>query len=329
MVSADGYISVPLPDGTQQSLLVAGYTLEGLSEEVRALFGKTLKHPLVFVQLSRYRPINIYIGGEIAKPGVYKVETSSTQAEGGMTTTTSSNTFELSLTQAIQLAGGLKPRANIRSIVVTRGSNAEKKIVDLKALITGEDIFQDVNLQPGDAIYVPGSEKPEEQAQSNVYLLGKLAYQDLSVNVSGEVKTPGNFILQNDSTLFDAIGKAGGPNEVGTIKKVRIARFDGTGVYKWKEYNLHDLLSKGATFDEIVLRPNDRIEIQASKGKELRHFFNSAGSALANAAGNSFGNFLVQDHLFRRISHNSKKTPFVNSSVGVPNITIISSPGGR
>ncbi len=306
VVSADGYISIPLPDGTQENILAAGYTLNELSDEVRELFGKTLKNPLLFLQISKYRPVNVYIGGEIVNPGVYKVETSTTQAEDGKTSASTSNTFELSLSQAIQLAGGLKPRADIRSISITRGSNSEKKIVDLKALITGNDSFKDANLQPGDTVYVPVAAKLEDQAQNNVVLLGRLAYQEVAVNVVGEVKKSGNFILPNDATVFDAIGTAGGTDVVGTTKKVRIARFDDNGIYRWKEYNLDNLIQKGVKLDEIALRPNDRIEVRASHGKEVRHFFDRVSQSLVFVIGQNLGQFLLQDHMFRRISHQSK-----------------------
>ncbi len=306
VVSSDGYISIPLPDGTQYSLLAAGYTVNELSDEIRELFGKTLKNPLVFVQLSRYRPINIYIGGEIVNPGVYKVETSTTQAEDGKTSATTTNTFELSLTQVIQLAGGLKPRADIRAITVTRGSNSEKRIVDLKALVTGDRAFEDVNLQPGDAVFVLSTDKIEDQAQGNVVLLGRLAYQEVAVNVVGDVVMSGNFTLPNDATIFDAIGSAGGTDVVGTTKKVRIARFDDKGVYRWKEYNLDNLLQSGTKLDQIALRPNDRIEVRASHGKAVRNFLHTVGSSLVYVVGQNVGTFILQDHMFRRISHQSK-----------------------
>ena len=325
VVSSDGYISVPLPDGTQQNILAAGYTLDELSNEVRGLFGKTLKNPLVFVQITRYRPINIYIGGEVVKPGIYKVETTTTQEEG-KTSTTTANTFNLSLTQAIQLTGGLKPRADIKNITVTRGSASETKVIDLKTIVTGKNILQDINLQPGDAIFVTATDKFEDQAQNNVLLLGKLAYQDVPVSIVGEAKASGNFVLPNNATLLDAIGKAGGLNNVGTLKKIKLSRYDDDGVYRSQELNVHKMLRKGIRFDQIALRPNDTIEIEASKGKETRHFLRETGTAIVTTIGNNIGTFLVQDHFFRRISHQSKGlgTSPANTSPG--SISIISAP---
>lgn len=305
-VAADGYISVPKPDGTQDSILAAGLTLEELSKEVRESFGKVLKNPLVFVQILRYRPINIYIGGEVVKPGVYKIESTSTSEKGG-STSSSLNTFGLSLTEALQLAGGLKPRANVRSIVVTRGSNFDKKEVDLLAVLTGKDTSQDIILQPGDAIYASSAENSQDQAQNHVLLLGKIAYQDVLVNVVGEVRgSAGNYSLTNDATILDALGKAGGVGEVGTLGKIKLTRYDENGVYKSHYLNVKDLLLKGATFDELSLRPNDTIEVIASKGKVTRKFFrdtsNTALAVVLGAAAQNFGQFLIQDNLLNRLS---------------------------
>lgn len=306
VVSADGYISIPLPDGKQEGLLAAGYTLDELSGEVRNLFGRTLRNPLVYVQISKYRPINVYIGGQVVKPGVYKIESTSTQEEGGTTSTSALNTFGLSLTQSLQLAGGLKPLADITAIVVTRGANAEKKIVNLRDLITGTITYDDVNIQPGDAIFVPDTTDVEKQAQNYVRLLGKLAYQEMPVSVVGEVEKPGSFKLENDATLLDAIGNAGGLNEFGTYKKIRLSRYDENGVYMTFYLNAHDLIHDGTAFGEIALRPHDVIEMIPSKGKLVRNYFKDVSkqslSLIVQSAAISAGQFFVQDNIFQRQS---------------------------
>ena len=297
-VSADGYISIPLPDGKQTHILAAGNTLDSISEEIRELFSRTLKNPLVFVQISKYRALNIYIGGEIIKPGVYKIDTLPTATES------------YPLTQAIQLAGGLTPRANVKNIIVTRGSNSEKKIIDLTALLTNNNISDDLILQPGDAIYIPIAENPDDQANKYVKFLGKLAYAEIPVNVVGEVTAPGHYILPNDDTLLDALGKAGGINEIGSLKKIRISRFDDDGIYRTYKLNIHDLIHKGVDFEQLTLRPNDTIELEPSKGKLVRNFLNKVApnlvSIVSGSAAASLGQFVVQDNLFDRISRNGR-----------------------
>ena len=328
VVSGDGYISIPLPDGKQEGLLAAGYTLDELSGEVRDLFGRTLKNPLVYVQISKYRPINVYIGGQVVKPGVYKVESTSTQEEGGTTSTSSINTFGLSLTQSLQLAGGLKPLADITSISITRGANSEKKIVNLKDLILGKVTYDDVNIQPGDAIFVADTTDTEKQAQSYVRLLGKLAYQEMPVSIVGEVKNAGSFNLANDATLLDAIGNAGGLNEFGTYKKIRLSRYDENGVYMTFYLNAHDLIHKGTAFGEIALRPHDVIEMIPSKGKLVRNYFKDVSkqsiTSLVQSAGLSAGQFVVQDNLFQRQAQLQKSLRFpIGGLGGLGGLTVI------
>lgn len=325
IVSSDGYISIPLPDGKQENIQAAGSTLDELSEEIRKEFSKTLINPLVYIQITKYRPINIYLGGEVVKPGVYKIETGSTTEKGGQTTGLS--ILGLSLTQAIQIAGGLKPRADITAIAVTRGAQLEKRIINLLALIRDIDISQDINLQPGDTIFVPPAEDYEKQAQNHVKLLGKLAYQEVNVNVVGEVGVGGNFTLPNDATLLDALGKAGGISQIGNLKRISLARYDEDGTYKEQTINIDDFLKQGSKFDQIALRPNDTIKVEVSKAKAAGRFFRDTGKILiplvTSATVSSFGTFVVQDNFFNRItragSSNSLKLP----STGGNGITII------
>jgi polysaccharide export outer membrane protein len=296
-VAADGYITIPLPDGTQENILAAGNTLDDLSAQVRELFGKTLINPLVFVQISKYRPINLYIGGEVVKPGVYKVEARLT-------------TEPFTVTEAIQLAGGLKPRADITAITITRGSNYEKRDVDLKGILT-EGQNNDLNLQPGDAVYVKASSNFETQAQNNIPLLGKLAYQEVNVNVVGRVKSPGSITLGNDATLLDAIGKAGGVDLLGSTKKVKISRYDENGVYKTTKVNLFDIISDGTTRDKIALRPDDTIELEVSRPKVVAKYLRDTSINLYSLAVagfvNSYANFASQKKLFEFVQKKTKE----------------------
>lgn len=295
-VAADGYITVPLPDGTQENILAAGYTLDDLSVNIRELFGKTLINPLVFVQISKYRSVNLYIGGEVTKPGVYKISSEGTEP--------------VTVTEALQTAGGLKPRADITSITVIRGSRYEKKNVDLKGILT-EGHGNDLNLQPGDVIYIKASSNPEDQAQNNISLLGKLAYQDVNVNVVGRVGKGGTITLGNDATILDAIGRAGGVDPFGSTKKVKISRYDETGVYRTSKINLLDIINKGTTREEIALRPDDTIEVEVSRPKVAAKYLRDATINLYSlaAAGfiQSYAQLGSQKELFEFVQKKNKE----------------------
>ena len=315
IVSADGFISIPLPDGTQQNILAAGYTLDELSNDVRTLFGKTLRNPLVYIQINKYRPINVYIGGEIVKPGVYKIEGSGQEAG-------------VPLSQVIQVAGGIKPRGDVTLIVVTRGASLEKKIINLLALLTEQDISQDINLQPGDTIYIPPAGNEQNQAQNHIKLLGKIAYSEVPINVVGQVKSGGSFTLPNDATLIDAIGHAGGISDVGTLSKIKISRYDEDGIFRTQKINLNDLIKKGASFDQIALKPNDTIEIEVSKIKATGNFLRQTGKNFIPIAGGAvasgYSTFLMQNAILDKTRKLGKSSIFNRPSLPISNpITII------
>lgn len=306
IISGDGTIALPLPNGRQSTLYVAGLTLQEASEAVIAEYSKIMKYPIVFVRMGKRRPVKVFVAGAVTKPGIYKLDDGNGSVAGAneieqKTRYGQFNGTGFPLFQLIQLVGGLKPRADITKITVTRGNGLGKKVFNLQKLISGNEPFQEFDLQSGDTVFVPVAENPKLQAQNHSDLLGWLAYQEVPVSVVGEAKKPGNFILSNGSTILDAIGNAGGLNEVGTLKKIRLSRFDGNGKYNTEIYNVHDLIYGNVSRDEIRVKPGDRIELVASKGKLVRHFFNENARSFIQAlifpATQSLGNYIVQDAL--------------------------------
>src|SRR5881398_2604149 len=62
-----------------------------------------------------------------------------------------------------------------------------------------------------------------------------------TVVVSGAVSKPGKIVFERPTTVFQAIMEAGGPNEFGTLKHVRLVR-TVNGVQKSQVMNVHDTL---------------------------------------------------------------------------------------
>jgi len=83
--------------------------------------------------------------------------------------------------------------------------------------------------------------------------------------VIGEVRTPGSFVNYNDQlTVLEAIGRAGGVAETGTKEKILVVRPMGDKTYTY-HINLQDksLLSSPAYF----LSPNDVVIVQPNPKK--------------------------------------------------------------
>ena len=64
------------PDGTiylprLRSIYVEGYTIEELQEKLTELYTHYVIDPQVYVNTITYRPIRVYVGGEVQRPGYY------------------------------------------------------------------------------------------------------------------------------------------------------------------------------------------------------------------------------------------------------------------
>lgn len=77
--------------------------------------------------------------------------------------------------------------------------------------------------------------------------------QDFSVFVYGQVNKPGKVFVNNNSSIMEALGAAGGVKKTGTLRKISYT----TGK-KTREVDLYKTLFEGNDND-IILRPNDKI----------------------------------------------------------------------
>jgi protein involved in polysaccharide export with SLBB domain len=146
---------------------------------------------------------------------------SSTEPEPGVTTVTA-------LT-AIQLAGGVRETADIRSITVRKRGSGKVYNVDLWKLLAMGDFQQDVLLQSGDVVFVPtgGTEFAADK-------LGYAANQFRTVRVWGEVRNPGLYTLTPKDDAFSIIARAGGFTEKADLRKFDLGRVDRNGqVHFW------------------------------------------------------------------------------------------------
>ncbi|WP_214071523.1 SLBB domain-containing protein [Mucilaginibacter sp. dw_454] len=81
--------------------------------------------------------------------------------------------------------------------------------------------------------------------------------RSISVRVQGELVRPGTYTLSSLSTAFEALYAAGGPNDIGSFRKIEIIR-DNKVIRK---LDLYDYLVHGNHKDDIVLRDQDEIHV--------------------------------------------------------------------
>ena len=81
----------------------------------------------------------------------------------------------------------------------------------------------------------------------------------IQINVMGEVIQPGTYALSSFSTVFHALYRVGGVNQIGSLRNVQVTR-NGKTVAK---VDVYDFIMKGKTQDDIRLQEGDVIIVPA------------------------------------------------------------------
>ena len=99
-----------------------------------------------------------------------------------------------------------------------------------------------------------------EEPNSNISL--SLAQnRTIQVHVMGEVENPGTYTMSSFSTIFNALYQAGGVNEVGTLREVKVYRDDKMVA----TYDVYDFILNGVSNTGIRLEDNDVVAVDAYK----------------------------------------------------------------
>lgn len=270
------------PDGTiylprLRALYVEGLTVEELRYFLTEQFRAYVKSPQVYVSPVGYRPIRIYVSGEVRRPGYYTLsgvqnpasditdtETSSqaTSISGG----SSSATLFPTVFDAIRTAQGITPYSDLAQVQVTRkqalssGGGRIRADLNFLSLITKGDESQNIRLFDGDVVNVGRSpvvlrEQLLKAGQTN------LSPQFLQVYVSGRVKAPGGVTVPQGSSLNQALNLAGGPSLL--RGKVEFIRFTREGELDRRQFSYNPNSPSDAPSNPILMA-GDIIRVQDS-----------------------------------------------------------------
>ena len=254
------------PDGTLylprlRAVYASGLTIEELRSFLTQQFSNFVKRPRLYVRPIGYRPIRVFVGGEVKRPGYYQLSganfTQQTDGAGSnrsavdSTAAGQSNVGNLisspfssialpTVFDALRNAQGLTPYSDLRKVSVTRrlpegegGGKVRTELNFLNVITTGDET-QNLRLFDGDVVVVA---KSEEILRDQLLKAGQtnLSPQFVQVFVSGRVKQPGPQILPQASTLNQAIISAGGPK---VLKgKVEFVRFTREGEVDRRRFN--------------------------------------------------------------------------------------------
>jgi polysaccharide export outer membrane protein len=224
--------------------------------------------------------------GEVQTPGLYQLRsrgetTSVSEAPGG-------SPGLPTVISAIQKAGGITLYADVRQVTLRRllpgTSGAQKQInLNLAELLQFGNQLQNPLLFDGDTIIVG---KAVQELPQEIMELGasNLTPQTITINVVGEVKSPGRISIPANSPLSLAILSAGGPNNwranKGRIELIRIER-NGSAIRTSFALDYGKGVVAGAN---PPLKNNDTLIVHRSLYGEALDVLNQVVTPITNAA---------------------------------------------
>jgi polysaccharide export outer membrane protein len=171
------------------AIKVSGETVEEAQKRIeeRLLSGGFLRDPQVNILVKEFASQGISILGEVAKPGIYPLLGSRR------------------LFDAIAAAGGTTNRAGRTVVVAHRNQQIPRETTIFLSKNADEAAKQNLELRPGDTVII---------SKAGI------------VYVSGDVKTPGGYLLDNNEnlTVLQAIALAQGLNPTAASRNARIIR---------------------------------------------------------------------------------------------------------
>jgi polysaccharide export outer membrane protein len=121
---------------------IAGKSVPELTGALRKVYGQFLHDPVIDVELKDFEKPYFIAGGEIGRPGKYELRGETTVAE------------------AISIAGGFTDKAKHSEVVLFHrvpGGWDQARKLDVKRMLANKDLTEDLQIRPGDLIYVPKS----------------------------------------------------------------------------------------------------------------------------------------------------------------------------
>ena len=202
-VSEDGTINYPLVG----SLAVGNLTIGGAEAKIAKALkdGGFLRQPQVNIELQKIRGNKVAVLGQVGHPGSFPIETTNTR-----------------ISQMLAEAGGLGGSgADTIILTGTRDGKPFRREIDIDALYRADQTDQDVLVSAGDTIYVPRAP---------------------SFYIYGEVTRPGNYRVDRNMTMRQALAAGGGLTSRGTERRLRVVRRNAQGVPEKVSTDLNDLV---------------------------------------------------------------------------------------
>ncbi len=229
-VDANGRINMPLVGEVE----VGGYSLAETERIIADKYEEDyLRNPQVSVRVTDYRSQQFTAIGSVSNPRVYSTQT------------------QVSLLEALAMAGGLGQRAGNHIYLTDRVRNPETGEPSARSLIINvNDLMNNVdqhNVMLGD------------NAVINVPRAG-------NVFVEGAVESPGVYTREGDTTVLKAIAMAGGLKFEANRSRLRVLRRDPSS-NEWQHQEVNFAEIRDSPTADIDLNDGDIVIVENSAAR--------------------------------------------------------------
>jgi len=223
------------------NIQAAGLTIAQFREQLSQRLSRYIKDPQVEVDVAGFRSQKVFLAGEVKIPGIVPVTDQ-----------------PLRITDAIGLAGGLTPEADLYNAVLTR--NKVTTNINLNRIYYGGETSANIILKSGDVLSIP------DRQVRKIFVLGELG------NAAGINQSRSYVMRRGRMSLTEVISDAGGLNPFSAAPgKVYVMRADQNGEPLIYQLNASDASSL-ILAEQFTMRPRDVLFVSPTDITELGRF---------------------------------------------------------
>tara|TARA_B100000161_G_scaffold217706_1_gene162703 strand:- start:67 stop:1113 length:1047 start_codon:yes stop_codon:yes gene_type:complete len=260
LIDRGGYLDLP----EIGKYYVRGNTISEIIDDLNSKYEEFIFDPSLKIKVRKYRPVKVFISGEIANPGLYNL-TSLEEKSETINTPKGIHIFPR-LFNLLRASGGVTNYSDLSKIEVIRtnpshsGGGKKKAKVNLLDLILKGDQVNNIYLFDDDIVFIP---KSEDILIDQILAINKVNLNPSFINifVSGNVTSSGlgPQVIKKGTSLNQAIAFAGGKKLFsGNIEFVRF-KDEGNVERRIIRYNSK---AKVNSFNNPVLMEGDIINIR-------------------------------------------------------------------
>ncbi len=221
-IEGEGTIYLP----KLERVYVNGLTINELNALLNEAYLKFIKYPKVQTVITQYRPIKVFVEGEVVSPGIkilegsFSLNANTQNFENNLNAFSNSSSSQIknffpTVFDAIRASGGITKDSNLKNIRIIRKNNISSGSGKITTTLNFEDVLimgentQNIRIYDSDIIRVQRSNEPNNINLTKA-ILSNLNPKFINVFVTGRVNRPGDQTVSRVSVLSDAIDMAGG-----------------------------------------------------------------------------------------------------------------------